>query len=388
MTDAAQWGIANQMSKWRTSIVLVVAGFTAAACSAATPAPAPPPAPSVGTAIVPTKAKAQLFVAPSGSDDNAGTQAEPLQSIEGAAKMAKPGTEVVVQDGTYNGAITTDANGTADARITFRAANRGAAKIVGNGDADAAWENDGDYVDIDGFDITGSNTDGLLSGGSFVRLVNNDVHDFHDGNCITTANDNYDLHDIDVMGNIAARCGASELDHGIYVSHPNGVVANNISFGNAGFGIQCWHACNSLAISNNLVFGNAAGGIVIGQGDGPNNGEVNADNFVVSNNIALDNGRDGIRESGATGPNNQFINNILWNNGTKRINLKSGSQSGTKMVDPGFVNFQLNGSGDYHLKAGSPAIGAGVQLGAPAVDFDGNPRPQEGGVDIGPFQQQ
>ncbi len=247
------------MSKWRTSIVLVVAGMTAAACSAGSPAPAPPSAPSVGTAIVPTKATAQLFVAPSGSDDNSGTQAAPLQSIQGAAKMAKPGTEVVVADGTYNGAITTDVNGTADARITFQAAHRGAAKIVGDGDADAAWENDGDYVDIDGFDITGSNTDGLLSGGSFVRLVNNNVHDFHDGNCITTANDNYDLHDIDVMGNIAARCGASELDHGIYVSHPNGVVANNISFGNAGFGIQCWHACNSLAISNNLVFGNAAG---------------------------------------------------------------------------------------------------------------------------------
>ncbi|MBV9921524.1 MAG: right-handed parallel beta-helix repeat-containing protein, partial [Pseudonocardia sp.] len=244
----------------------------------------------------------------------------------------------------------------------------------------------GDYVDIVGFDITGSNTDGLLSGGSFGRIVNNNVHGFHDGNCITTANDGYTMHDIDVIGNIASQCGSDELDHGIYVSHPRGVVANNIAWGNAGFGIQCWHNCNALYISNNLVFGNAAGGIVIGQGDGPNNGDVNADDFVVSNNIALDNGRDGIRESGATGPNNQFLNNILWNNGTKRINLKSGKQTGTLVVDPGFVNFQLNGSGNYRLGPGSPALGSGVEMGAPATDIDGKPRPPEGGVDIGPYQ--
>ena len=36
-----------------------------------------------------------------------------------------------------------------------------------------------------------------------MRLVDNKVHGFRGGNCITTANDNYDLHDIDVIGNLA-----------------------------------------------------------------------------------------------------------------------------------------------------------------------------------------
>ncbi len=364
---------------------MIAGAMGVAACSSSSP-PTPPQPAGGNIPIAPTEATNQLFLSPTGSDDNPGTQAKPLQSIERAAKMANPGTEVVFEDGTYNGSVTTDVNGTARARIAFVAANRGGAKIVGDGSQDAAWQNNGDYVDIIGFDISGSNTDGLLSGGSFVRIVDNNVHGFHGGNCITTANSDYDLHNIDVIGNIVSRCGADALDHGIYVSHPHGVVANNIAYGNAGYGIHCWHNCNSLDISNNLVFGNSQGGIVIGQGDDPNNGEVNADDFVVSNNIAIDNGRDGIRESGATGPNNQFINNILWDNGTKRINLQTGSQQGTLVADPQFVNFQLDGSGDYHLRPGSPGLGTGVEIGAPPTDIDGRPRPPEGGVDIGVYQ--
>ena len=38
-------------------------------------------------------------------------------------------------------------------------------------------------------------------------------------------------------------------------------------------------------ITNNLVFDNGEGGILIGQGDGPNNGDVAADDMVVANNI-------------------------------------------------------------------------------------------------------
>jgi len=352
------------------------------------PSPSPSPSPSASKAeVAPSEATAEIYVSPTGSDDSPGTQAAPLRSVERAAKLARPGTEVLVGDGIYTGSITTDVDGTADGRISFVSANRGGAKIVGTGSRDAAWQNNGDYVDIVGFDITGSNIDGLLSGGSFVRIIDNNVHGFHAGNCITTANGRYDMHDIDVIGNIASHCGADQLDHGIYVSHPHGIVANNIAYGNAGYGIHCWHNCNALDISNNLVFGNGEGGIVIGQGDGPNNGRVAADNFIVSNNIAVNNARDGIRESGTTGSNNQFLNNIIWNNGSQRINLQTAQQRGTVVADPEFVNFQPDGSGDYHLRSGSPALGAGVPLGAPATDIDGKPRPPNGRVDIGIYQQ-
>jgi hypothetical protein len=63
---------------------------------------------------------------------------------------------------------------------------------------------------------------------------------------------------------------------------------------------------------------------LIEQGDGANNGDVPADNFVVSNNIVIDNGQHGIHEGGATGPNNEYLNNILWNNGDGNIDLDTG----------------------------------------------------------------
>ena len=328
----------------------------------------------------------RLFVSPQGNDSNPGTQAAPLRSLTRAAGMARPGTQVVVAPGTYPGTVQTKANGTPGARIAFVSSTRGAAKVITAGGAGEAWRNSGDYVDIVGFDITGSSTDGLTDQGSFVRLVDNKVHGFRGGNCITTANDNYDLHDIDVIGNLAFACGGSSLDHGIYVSHARGVISNNIAFDNAGFGIHCWHACNALTISNNLVFDNPQGGIVIGQGDGPNNGTVAADDFVVSNNIAVGNGRDGIRESGATGSNNHFLNNLLWDNADNDIALNTGSQTGTLVKNPLLGDLHPDGTGDYRPRAGSPALGGGVPNGAPRTDIDGRARPTAT-VDLGPYQR-
>jgi hypothetical protein len=340
---------------------------------------------SFAVMIAPTAPAYRLFVSPTGDDGNPGTQSAPLRSLGRAAAKAVPGTEVVVAEGTYTGSVRTEVSGTPQARVTFVSLTRSGARIVGDTSEDHAWTNTGDYVDIVGFDVSGPNGDGLTTSGSFVRIVDNQVHGFA-GNCISTANDGYDLHDIDVIGNLAYGCGRNALDHGIYVSHPGGVVANNISFSNAGYGIHCWHNCNALTISNNLVFGNPEGGIVVGQGDGPNNGSVAADNFVVSNNIAVGNGRDGIKESGTTGRNNLFLNNMLWNNGDDRINVNTGTASGTRVADPGFVNFQADGTGDYRLRTGSPAIGTGVVAGAPTTDIVGTPRALSGRVDIGVFQ--
>jgi hypothetical protein len=47
------------------------------------------------------------------------------------------------------------------------------------------------------------------------------------------------------------------------------------------------------------------------------------------------------------------------------------------------MNFQTD---DYHLTSASPLINAGALLADAASDFDGNPRPQGLGYDIGAFE--
>ena len=58
----------------------------------------------------------------------------------------------------------------------------------------------------------------------------------------------------------------------------------------------------------------------------------------------------------------------------------------TVTSNAGFVTWQADGSGDYHLAAGSPCINAGTSQGAPTTDYDGVPRPQGAGFDIGPYE--
>ena len=369
-------------------VAMVLAGV-AAACSTGTreprPVPEPGPAPVEPSTPPPEPpARPTLHVSPAGDDTAAGTQDAPLRTIARAAELAQPGTLVQVAAGRYVGSFTTAASGTADARITYRSDPIGAAEVVGTGD-EAAWRNLGDHVDIEGFTITGDAVDGLVDEGSFVTIIGNQVAGFA-GNCISTSRTGYTLHDIEVIANVVSGCGSSALDHGIYVSHPGGTVANNISYGHAGYGIHCWHNCNGLVISNNLVFDNAEGGIIVGQGDGPNNGDVDADDFVVSNNIAVGNGGDGISESGATGSNNRYLNNNVFGNAEGGMDLKTGVETGTVETSPGFVDFRPDGSGDYRLLPTSPMIDAGTGEGAVGIDLVGTTRPRGGGVDVGAYE--
>jgi hypothetical protein len=362
-----------------TAIVLVVP----MACSYSA-APADTRAP-----LRPTAALSSLYVSPAGDDGNAGTDAKPFQTISRAAEAARPGTQVVIAPGTYDGAVVTQVSGRSDARIAFVAGPGGPVVVRTGVQDEPVWHNVGDYVDIVGFDISGDALAGVQNEGSFVRIMRNRVHDVPAGSCINSgAGENqYAGRDIDVIGNVVFRCGKSSLEHGIYMSNPGGFVANNISYGHSGYGIHCWHNCNRLTISNNLLFGNGEGGMVIGQGDGPNNGKVAADDFLVANNIVVSNSQVGITESGTTGPGNRYVNNLVHDNGDEDIALQTGRQIGTLVVDPGFVDFQVDGSGDYHLADGSPARDAGTPDGAMETSIDGAPRPQGGGFDLGPYER-
>ncbi len=343
----------------------------------------------------------QLYVSPSGSDSNNGSQGSPFATIQKAAQATSPGSIVHVLPGVYTQPVDVKTSGTANARITFLSDTRWAAQIKTSG-SDVPWTTDADYIDIIGFDITSSGSpDGLVNYGSYTRTLANHIHDIpgecdsHGGSGMTDSN--YNAHDNDIIGNVVNNIGSSypvlcQYVHAIYHSNARGHILNNIAFDNAGVGINLWHAANATVVANNLVFNNKEHGISIGT-DTDNTDGDKGDNFIVANNISIYNAILGMRERMGVGSHDQFINNIVYGNGYAAFgdeNRNWPSSSGSKDVntitnDVHFKMYKADGTGDYHLQIGSPAIGAGTTVGAPSYDYDGTPRPQ-GSIDIGPFQ--
>lgn len=75
----------------------------------------------------------ELHVATTGKDSNAGTQAEPLRTIQHAADLARPGDVITVHEGVYRERINPPRGGQSDAkRIVYQAAPREKVEVKGS----------------------------------------------------------------------------------------------------------------------------------------------------------------------------------------------------------------------------------------------------------------
>lgn len=388
-----------------------------------------------------------LFVATDGSDVNGdGSEANPWKSLQFAADNVGPGDYVIVKPGLYDGAYIT-ADGKPDARIVFHAQPG-----VEVNDPDPVIHQDGinlegaDYVTVEGFyvhDMPRSGIRSVLNTGAEIRGNTVDHNGFW--GILTGWSEK-----ILVENNVATN---SIKEHGIYISNSSddGIIRNNLVFGNRCSGIQ-FNADGGLPgdgvhsrniVEGNLLYDNGSGG----------GGTINLDGFqdgVVRNNLLYGNHNTGIVVYVAYGAqsstNNIVANNtvvmaadsrwamLLWNGseGTQLINnvlLTENPNTGSLNVEHGsepafsdhnvFENlFQIDGAntsfaawqqfmpgmdsnsffatpndlfvnpaaGDFRLKAGSPAIDAGQFQLAPSVDLFQHARPQGAGVDIGALE--
>jgi parallel beta-helix repeat protein len=357
------------------------------------------PAPALVTTAAAT-VTGNLYVSPTGSDSNPGTQAKPLKTIARADALSRAGYVIHVAPGTYKVAaaasgsagIKTVKSGTATARIRFVSDVKWGAKIVFSGTG-LGWNSKGAYVDIDGFDITGTGRLGLLAEGGHERITRNFVHDLTvSGGCNGSGGAGIDawgagggaVIDSNVVRNIGLQWVAAQSCNtvqGIYLTNQNNIVSNNIISGVASVGINSWHGATGNTFVNNTIFGNKMG-IVIGQGDSGSTSAGTSNNYVA-NNIVYGNGY-GITEMGKVGTNNRYANNLVYNTG--RAWLAKGTITGTVSADPQFVKYAANGTGDYRLKSTSPAINKGTATKAPTVDILGVARPRGGAVDIGAYE--
>jgi hypothetical protein len=195
------------------------------------------------------------------------------------------------------------------------------------------------------------------------------------------------------------------------------VIADNGTSG-GGSGISCDGVQDSW-FQNNLIYGNHTSGIYFYWVD---SGGPSRDNTVVNNTVLVPSyGYWAVNiQDFSTG--NTVLNNVLYNyhsyrgsiavtldslpgftsdynvvmdrfttdGGDSRLTLAqwqllTGLDLHSKVATPD-VLFADAGANDYHLSAGSPAIGAGTSQDAPAADLDGNPRPSPNGWDVGAYQ--
>ena len=340
-----------------------------------------------------------LYVSPTGSDSNAGSVQAPFRTIAKAASVAKPSTTVHVAAGSY-GNVVISKSGTSTGRIRFVSDTKWAAKIVGTG-TESHFSNSGSYVDIVGFDISGSGRLGILNYGSFTSIEGNHVHNLKiSGGCngdggAGIVDANYSASDDDIIGNVVhdiGTPGACNGVQGIYHSNLRGHIYNNIVYRVSAWGIHLWHAATDVMIANNTVFRNGSasmgGGMEFGSGDAP--GGVVVNNTHIVNNIVYDNPGASIATfcySGVSciGSTNTVENNLVYGNG-RGVSLQTGTAIGTVAASPQFVNYLAAGGGNYALMSTSPAVNKGATHYAPGYDIDGVLRPKGSALDIGAYE--
>lgn len=143
-------------------------------------------------AVASAQPNASFYVATSGNDSNAGTQAAPWKTIQHAADVVHAGATVYVRGGIYEELVRIDVSGNAsDGFITFKSYHGETAVL----DASHFTPHDRQgvltiqnqsYVRIEGFEIRNFSTAehhltpmgiNVIGSGSHIELLNNNVHD-------------------------------------------------------------------------------------------------------------------------------------------------------------------------------------------------------------------
>jgi hypothetical protein len=343
----------------------------------------------------------------SGVNPVAGT-AGTCTAASGWLSVPNAGACVHVASGTFSG-VTTTTSGTSSALIVYISDTQYGAQIVSGNNV--VWDNSGAFVVLAGFDISGNGTATTCVGpnmrGASNQVLGNYIHDIPGGSCpfggAGIATQSPAPAGLQAIGNILNNigpAGPSAFVHGIYPAGINSIVENNLISNTAGYGIQFNHNVATEVISNNVVMNGRFGGIGMA-----GTSTVPFDHSSIFNNIVLNtgNGSDCAIEErfGTSGVNNVYRNNLLAHNSCQ-FHFENGLETttgnlcdvaGTGCSSPLlitaaqatntniFVNYTGNAkTGDYHLKAGSVAIAAGVSGACapsgltpcvPATDFAG-----------------
>jgi hypothetical protein len=434
---------------------------------------------------------AVYYVAPTGSDNNSGSAANPFKTVQKGIDVLQPGDTLNIKEGIYSEKVVIRNSGTAGNYITIQ--NNGSEHAVLDcssisNEAPCIAINSKSYLRIEGLEIRNckaAKAKGIYVDGSGIgiEILGNKIHDLvsssggnaiqiqgTDGanpitgvlidgnelysnvlgtgeNCTVNGNvtrfqiTNNIIHDndnsgIDVAGyygvassddqarnglvsgntvyNISAKSnpaydGVLSAD-GIYVDGGKDVILERNLVYACDIGVEAGNEhtdkyTTNIIVRNNIIHSSNTYGLCIG-GSTDTSGYCTGSYFY---NNTLYNNRTGVKVQKSN--SNWVFNNIIYDDGvmlavangtaTMQNNIwyrTAGNNQGLAVfADPGFVDA---GSHDFNLRAGSPAINAGVvsinsqsvtgnfgiDYGNGTVDFYEKPRIVNNGIDCGAIE--
>lgn len=291
---------------------------------------------------------ANYYVSVTGSNATGnGSSDAPWRTISKAMWNLEPGDTVVVRPGTYNEFVRISASGTANAYVTVRAEQPGTAKIVAPQGESFGVHVQGDYVKLDGFDVSGASGSGITANLTHHVTISNNVSHDNGAHGISASRSDF----VTITGNVTYGNAKTGPYSGISVFHPENItgtsgdvgyriiVRENISYNNVtqtgphsdGNGIimddfrstqapdRTPYLFQSL-VENNLVYGNGGKGIQVDW----------TDYATIRNNTAYHNSTDPLATgtwraelSNMNSSNNIWVNNIAVADADANINNRA-----------------------------------------------------------------
>lgn len=324
---------------------------------------------------IPAKAFNNWHVSSTGDNSNdCQSSYTPCKTIQAAINKASDGDIISVAAGTYS--ISTNGE-------VFPINIAKSLVIAGAGPVNTIVDASGASASVV-FDAVGSSIGVFISGftirGAGTGITFTSYESSHPiwgeiSNNYITANVSYGILTLEstvvIKRNLVALNGNGYGGAAIDIRGLNPTIVNNVIGWNNQHGV--YNETADTIITNNTISFNLGGtGIANTQSSSPQ----------ITNNIVTVNGHYGIFDDGTGSPINTY--NDVWGNLWGDYYTTSGG-TGSISKNPMFISIF-----DAHLQCGSPAIDAGNN-GAPSVptfDFDGNPRPVGGVVEMGAYEKQ
>ena len=395
----------------RQTLLMVLALLMLLSCSAM------PPASAGGSTY---------YVATNGNDSNPGTISQPWRTIQKAASTLVAGDTAYVRAGTYNERVTPQRSGSAENPIAYRAYPGETVTIDGKDSlSDAFYLSGLSYLIIDGFIMSNWDLFGMrVLNSHHIEIANNEIKSpnatysgiwgDHSQYCNIHHNKVHDCpengiamsHESDynqIHGNFVYNNGFKQQQYwagiALEVNSNYNQIFNNLVYNNKHAGLltnsqyNYWY--HNTVYSNPNTSGGGGGIYLCNWEDSTMDQNTFRDNIIVatgSNEYTVY-----IQE--AVGRNNSFDSNIHWHTSREarvhwgdesltfsRWRSTYGQETNGFSLNPLFAGGIPTDPSYYRLQSSSPAIDAGVNVGITA-DYDGTPRPQGGGFDIGAFEQ-